>query len=167
MWHHLQYNGHHVPMDGISKFIAKTRKTIMMLIRRRLKWIIRPKRSLFVGANPIRTIGSVHVKMLKEYEKPFKIDMFMTQYELLLIKEGELIQDMYTRFIGISNELHCLYKVIKPRKLIHKIICASYVTGKKTLHNFWSKRSKKSYHRCVAWVIEDLWDQEATRPTAT
>lgn len=47
--------------------------------------------------------------------------MLTIQYELFKIKEGEIIQEMHTKFISITNELHCLGEVIKTNKLVRKI----------------------------------------------
>ena len=41
-----------------------------------------------------------------------KIDLLMNQYELFQMKSKESIQDMFTRFTNIINELTSLGKVI-------------------------------------------------------
>ncbi|XP_075088271.1 uncharacterized protein LOC142170291 [Nicotiana tabacum] len=40
--------------------------------------------------------------------KQSKIDMFTIEYELFRMKDNESIQDIYTRFTSIINELHSL-----------------------------------------------------------
>ncbi|XP_075087777.1 uncharacterized protein LOC142169772 [Nicotiana tabacum] len=44
--------------------------------------------------------------------KQSKIDMLTTEYELFRMKDDESIQDMYTRFTSIINELHSLGEII-------------------------------------------------------
>ncbi|XP_070057774.1 uncharacterized protein [Nicotiana tomentosiformis] len=54
--------------------------------------------------------------------KQSKIDMLTTEYELFRMKDDESIQDMYTRFTSIINELHSLGEIIPRNKLVRKIL---------------------------------------------
>ncbi|XP_070018152.1 uncharacterized protein [Nicotiana sylvestris] len=54
--------------------------------------------------------------------KQSKIDMLTTEYELFRMKDDESIQDMYTRFTSIINELHLFGDVIPQNKLVWKIL---------------------------------------------
>ncbi|XP_070021465.1 uncharacterized protein [Nicotiana sylvestris] len=49
--------------------------------------------------------------------KQSKIDMLTTEYELFKMRDDEFIQDMYTRFTSIINELHSLDEIIPRNKL--------------------------------------------------
>ncbi|XP_070011141.1 uncharacterized protein [Nicotiana sylvestris] len=49
--------------------------------------------------------------------KQSKIDMLTTEYELFRMNGDESIQDMYTRFTPIINELHSLGEIIPTNKL--------------------------------------------------
>ncbi|XP_070019642.1 uncharacterized protein [Nicotiana sylvestris] len=51
-----------------------------------------------------------------------KIDMLTTKYELFRMKDNESIQDMYTRFTSIINELHSPAEIIPRNRLIKKIL---------------------------------------------
>ncbi|XP_070019413.1 uncharacterized protein [Nicotiana sylvestris] len=53
-----------------------------------------------------------------------KINMLTTEYELFRMKDDESIQDMYTRFTSIINELHTLGEIIPKNKLVRKILSA-------------------------------------------
>ncbi|XP_070009038.1 uncharacterized protein [Nicotiana sylvestris] len=48
--------------------------------------------------------------------------MLTTEYELFRMKDDESIQDMYTRFTSIINELHSLGDVIPRNKLVRKTL---------------------------------------------
>ncbi|XP_070029825.1 uncharacterized protein [Nicotiana sylvestris] len=48
--------------------------------------------------------------------------MLTTEYELFRMKDDESIQDMYTRFTSIINELHSLGETIPRNKLVRKIL---------------------------------------------
>ncbi|XP_070026394.1 structural maintenance of chromosomes protein 3-like [Nicotiana sylvestris] len=48
--------------------------------------------------------------------------MLTTEYELFRMKDDEYIQDMYTRFTSIINELHSFGDVMPRNKLISKIL---------------------------------------------
>ncbi|XP_070045886.1 uncharacterized protein [Nicotiana tomentosiformis] len=54
--------------------------------------------------------------------KQSKIDMLSTEYELFRMKDDESIQDMYTRFTSIINELHSLGEIILRRQMVRKIL---------------------------------------------
>ncbi|XP_070015263.1 uncharacterized protein [Nicotiana sylvestris] len=54
--------------------------------------------------------------------KQSKIDMLTNEYELFRMKDDEFIQDLYTRFTSILNELHSLGEVIPRNKLVRKIL---------------------------------------------
>ncbi|XP_070028807.1 uncharacterized protein [Nicotiana sylvestris] len=54
--------------------------------------------------------------------KQSKIDMLTTEYELFRMKDDESIQDMYTRFTSIINELHSLGEIIPRNKLVRKVL---------------------------------------------
>nr|XP_009796389.1 PREDICTED: uncharacterized protein LOC104242974 [Nicotiana sylvestris] len=54
--------------------------------------------------------------------KQSKIDMLTTEYELFRMKDDESIQDMYTSFTSITNELHSLGESIPRNKLVRKIL---------------------------------------------
>lgn len=48
--------------------------------------------------------------------------MLTTQYENLIMKEGESIREIHTRFTSITNELCCLGEAIHPSKQVRKIL---------------------------------------------
>ncbi|XP_070041592.1 uncharacterized protein [Nicotiana tomentosiformis] len=48
--------------------------------------------------------------------------MLTTEYELFRMKDDESIQDMYTRFTSIINELHSLGEIILRNKLVRNIL---------------------------------------------
>ncbi|XP_009760634.1 uncharacterized protein [Nicotiana sylvestris] len=54
--------------------------------------------------------------------KQSKIDMLTTEYELFNMEYDESIQDMYTCFTSIINELYSLGEVIPRNKLVQKIL---------------------------------------------
>ncbi|XP_070042779.1 uncharacterized protein [Nicotiana tomentosiformis] len=54
--------------------------------------------------------------------KQSKIDMLTTEYELFRMKDDESIQDMYTRFTSIINELYSLGEIIPRNKFVRKIL---------------------------------------------
>ncbi|XP_070048832.1 uncharacterized protein [Nicotiana tomentosiformis] len=54
--------------------------------------------------------------------KQSKIDMLTTEYELFRMKNDESIQDVYTRFTSIINELHSLGVIIPRNKFFRKIL---------------------------------------------
>ncbi|XP_049405388.1 uncharacterized protein LOC125868860 [Solanum stenotomum] len=54
--------------------------------------------------------------------KVSKVDMLTTQYEKFIMKEGETIFEMNSRFTSITNELRGLGEPIPVRKQIHKIL---------------------------------------------
>ncbi|XP_070008130.1 uncharacterized protein [Nicotiana sylvestris] len=96
--------------------------------------------------------------------KQSKIDMLTTEYELFRMKDDESIQDMYTRFTSIINELHSLGETIPRNKLVRKILSI--------LPNPWeskvnaiteSKGLLGANHRRAGWKSEDLRDEEEDR----
>nr|XP_016515261.1 PREDICTED: uncharacterized protein LOC107831977 [Nicotiana tabacum] len=54
--------------------------------------------------------------------KQSKIDMLTTEYELFKMEDDESIQDMYTQFTSIINELYSLGESILRNKLVRKIL---------------------------------------------
>ncbi|XP_070049779.1 uncharacterized protein [Nicotiana tomentosiformis] len=54
--------------------------------------------------------------------KQSKINMLTTEYEHFRMKDDESIQNMYTRFTSIINELHSLGEIIPRNKLVWKIL---------------------------------------------
>ncbi|XP_033510259.1 uncharacterized protein [Nicotiana tomentosiformis] len=54
--------------------------------------------------------------------KQSKINMLTTKYELFRMKDDESIQDMYTRFTSIINELHYFGEIIPRNKLVRKVL---------------------------------------------
>ncbi|XP_055814469.1 uncharacterized protein LOC129884146 [Solanum dulcamara] len=50
--------------------------------------------------------------------------MVTTQYENFVMKEGETIHEMYTRFSSITNELRCLGEHISQTKQVRKVLRA-------------------------------------------
>lgn len=55
--------------------------------------------------------------------KESKVDMLITQYEAFNKKEGGTIQEMLTRFIIITNELHYLCEVINlPNRSVNFLV---------------------------------------------
>lgn len=49
-----------------------------------------------------------------------KVDIFITQYENFVLKKGENIFEMNSRFIDITNELRRLGEPIPVCKQVHK-----------------------------------------------
>ncbi|XP_009785929.2 uncharacterized protein LOC142165208 [Nicotiana tabacum] len=54
--------------------------------------------------------------------KQSKIDMLTIEYELFIMKDDESIQNMYTCFTSIINELHSLGEIIPRNKLGSKML---------------------------------------------
>ncbi|XP_055803462.1 uncharacterized protein LOC129872522 [Solanum dulcamara] len=57
-----------------------------------------------------------------EQVKESKVGMLTTQYENFVMKEGETIHEMYTKFSSIINELRCLGESISQSKQVRKIL---------------------------------------------
>lgn len=58
--------------------------------------------------------------------KKAKIDNLNKQYELFRIKEEEIVQDIFTRFTTILNEIHPLGEYIPTEKAIRKLLSVLY-----------------------------------------
>ncbi|XP_069152835.1 uncharacterized protein [Solanum lycopersicum] len=57
-----------------------------------------------------------------EQVKESKIDMLMSRYENVKMKEGETIHDMFTKFSSITNELRSLGEPISMTKQVRKVL---------------------------------------------
>lgn len=54
--------------------------------------------------------------------KQSKVDMLKNKYETFTMQQGESIQETYTRFIVVTNEIHCKDEVIPAHKWVRKIL---------------------------------------------
>lgn len=74
--------------------------------------------------------------------------MLTTQYETFIMKEGESIKEMHTRFTAVKSELHYLDEDIRPFKHVWKILSIP----PKSLNN------KVDSMEQVMENIKSLWD---------
>ncbi|XP_069152877.1 uncharacterized protein [Solanum lycopersicum] len=54
--------------------------------------------------------------------KKSKIDNLNRQYELFRMAEGEILQDMHTRFTSIINEMYSLGEIVPNGKAVRKLL---------------------------------------------
>ncbi|XP_009803953.1 uncharacterized protein [Nicotiana sylvestris] len=113
--------------DADRKAIEKNfRAKKRIFVQRKLLFValVLMSTTRFQHINPLRRSGKLSKQLMKgtTQAKQSKIEMLTTEYGLFRIKEDESIQDMYTRFISIINELHSQRKIIPRNKLVRKIL---------------------------------------------
>ncbi|XP_075101915.1 uncharacterized protein LOC142177338 [Nicotiana tabacum] len=112
-------DGPYIPMKNIGDLpltMPKTRKEYTNTDRKAVEKNFRAKKILEIWeALQIAHEGTTQVKQSK-------IDMLTTEYELFRMKDNESIQDTYTRFTSIINELYSLGEIIPRIKLVRKIL---------------------------------------------
>ncbi|XP_033516763.1 uncharacterized protein [Nicotiana tomentosiformis] len=130
-------DGHFVPMKVVgvgTRIVPKTRKEYNDADRKAIEKKFKAKKIRVCGIGPYEYNRVSTCKSAKEIwealktvhegttqVKRSKIDMLITEYDLLKMKEDEFIQDMHTRFTSIINELHSLGEIIPTNKLVRKI----------------------------------------------
>ncbi|XP_070022252.1 uncharacterized protein [Nicotiana sylvestris] len=115
--------------------MPKTRKEYTNTDRKAVEKNFRAKKNLVCGIGPDEYNRISACETAKEIWEALqiahegttqvnqsKIDMLTTEYELFRMKDDESIQDTYTRFTSIINELYSLGEIIPRIKLVRKIL---------------------------------------------
>ncbi|XP_049406323.1 uncharacterized protein LOC125869989 [Solanum stenotomum] len=122
--------------DGeLTTIVVKTRKDYNEADRKKIEKNYKAKKILAygIGADEYNRISACETAneiwdcLQTTHEgtqrvKESKVDMLTTQYENFIMKEGETIFEMNSRFTSITNELRGLGKPIPVRKQIRKIL---------------------------------------------
>nr|XP_009622274.1 uncharacterized protein LOC104113718 [Nicotiana tomentosiformis] len=131
-------DGPFVPMKTVGEgttIVPKMRKEYNYANRKAIEKNFRAKKILICGIRPDEYNCISACQNAKEIwealqivhegttqVKQSKIDILTTEYELFRMKDDKSIQDMYTHFTSIINELHSLGEIIPRNKHVRKIL---------------------------------------------